>query len=206
MQLYQAHSPRSILESTLGLMEQDQAEGRVNEQELADLVRVAMVTGHSSLAVQALELAIGVGDLLPLPETEELKKSYPSLSVVQVPDRTLWSSLPAHRRLAMEGRFEAAVCAANSREQREEVAETLALMQDFDGAWLAAHEHVFPSYRRVGPLMVMAVELHRLGAHGEAEGIYGVLLERFDSPAMRMRVALGWSGLRPWDGYPYMDW
>ena len=60
MQLYQAHSPRSILESTLGLMEQDQAEGRVNEQELADLVRVAMVTGHSSLAVQALELAIGV--------------------------------------------------------------------------------------------------------------------------------------------------
>ena len=105
MQLDEAHSPRSILESTLSLIQQDQAHGRVIEQELADLVRVAMATGHQSVAAQALDLTIGAGDLLPLPEAEELEKNYPSLSIVRVPDRNQWPSLPRHRRLAMEGRF-----------------------------------------------------------------------------------------------------
>ena len=96
-------------------------------------------------------------------------------------------------KLALDGRFEAAVVAAKTDQQREEVAETLAWIRDFDGAWLAAHEHVTPSYRK-GPLLVMVVELYRTGAEREAEWIYGVLLERFDSPSMRLESRWGGVG------------
>lgn len=206
MRVAEPHSPRSILESILSLLGQDLSDGQANVDELQELVRVAMATDHSEIAVRALELCRGSGWLIALPEPEELEQRYPTIAKLQPSIRTSDCPLPKHRRLALEGRFEAAVVAAQTEQQREEVAETLAWIRDFDGAWLAAHEHVTPSYRKLGPLLVMVVELHRAGAEREAEWIYGVLLERFDSPSMRLRVALGWSGLRPWPGYPYMDW
>ena len=206
MHLDATHSAGSILESTFSLLERDCVDGQVNEREVEELVSVALVTGHSSLAERALGLYWGLGSLVPLPEPASLARDYPPISELSLEEFIERSVLPAHRRLAIEGRFEAAVCAATSSQERQEVAETLAIMRDFDGAWLAAHEHVFPSYRRMGPLMVMAVELYREGAIDEAACIYAMLVERFDSPDMRMRIALGWSGFRPWRSYPYMEW
>ena len=206
MQVAEPHSPRSILESTLSLLGQDLSDGQANVDELQELVRVAMATDHSEIAIRALELCRGSGWLVLIPELEDLEKQYPTIAKLQPSIRTTGGAIPKHQQLAFDGRFEAAVVAAKTDQQREEVAETLAWIRDFDGAWLAAHEHVTPSYRKLGPILVMVVELYRTGAEREADWMYGVLLERFDSPSMRLRVALGWSGLRPWPGYPYMDW
>lgn len=109
-----------------------------------------------------------------------------------------------HIALCLSGRIEEARLAAGDDLANAEVGATLAVLGDCAAALRVANDPSLPAERKVGILLVVAIESFRRGR--PSEDVFKELEQSEPDPWHRISLALGFAGREPWSGYPYPDW
>lgn len=111
-----------------------------------------------------------------------------------------------HFALCLEGRFREAELLARSGVRLEEVAETLAVLGEFDAARRIASDPALEAVRRRGVQLVLVIELFRRGRVDEARLLAEELASVGLSVWERVHLALAFAGREPWGVYPFPDY
>lgn len=206
------HLARGLLRSAVTWLELEAEVGRRHGWRAREIGAVAILGGFGGLAARAERLLAEADHVhaddddhsahdpaLPHgPELAEMFPPYLSGSILaQVRQRA-----PAHLTLALDRKFDLAWAACEDDGQREEVAAVRALLGDFEGALTLLSAPDYPQARKVGPLMVVAIEAQRMGQPDITRNLVLEQLGAQDGLDWWVPVAAGLLGRVPWAGYP----
>ena len=206
------HLARGLLRSAVAWLEIEAESGRRHGWRAREIGAVAILGGFGGLAARAERLLPEAdhvhaddddhsADDPTLPHGPELAEMFPPFSIAQVLSQVRRSA-PPHLSLALDRHFDEAWARCQDDGQREEVAAVRALLGDFAGtlAMLASPE--YPMDRKVGPLMVIALESQRIGEPDLTRRLVLAQLGAQDGLEWWVPVAAGLLGRMPWAGYP----
>ncbi|WP_313918377.1 hypothetical protein [Tahibacter sp.] len=142
-----------------------------------------------------------------LGDLEALEKRHPPYRADVLLERIRsYAAREPHFALCLEGRFREAEPLARSGVRLEEVAETLAVLGEFDAARRIASDPALEAVRQRGVLLVLVIEMFRRGRVDEAR----LLLEELESVGLsvweQVDLALAFAGREPWGEYPFPDY
>jgi hypothetical protein len=206
------HLARGLLRSAVTWLELEAEDGRRHGWRAREIGAVAILGGFGGFAARAERLLTEADHVHAddddhsahdpsLPHGPELAEMFPPFSFPQVLAQAR-TSAPPHMQLALERKFDEAWAACTDDAQREEVAATRALLGDFHGALALINSPEYPVDRKVGPLMVVAIEAQRVG---DIEITRRLVLDQLgaqDGLEWWTPVAAGLLGRLPWAGYP----
>ncbi len=206
------HLARGLLRSAVTWLEIEAEHGRRHGWRAREIGAVAILGGFGGLAARAERLLPELGHVHAddddhsaydptLPHGPELAEMFPPHSVPQVVAQVR-KSAPPHLSLALDRHFDEAWVRCSEDGQREEVAAVRALLGDFEGALAMLASPEYPSDRKVGPLMVIAIEAQRLGQPDLTRRLVLEDLGAQDGLEWWVPVAAGLLGRMPWAGYP----
>jgi hypothetical protein len=206
------HLARSLLRSAVTWLELEAESGRRHAWRAREIGAVAILGGFGGLAARS-ERMLAEADHIhaddddhsvhdpTLPHGPELAEMFPPYSVAQVLAQVRQAP-GTHISLALDRRFDEAWAGCEDDAQREEIVAVRILLGDFEGAQTMLSLPEYPADRRLGPLMVIAIEARRMD---RAELSHRVILEQLnahDELQWWVPVAAGLLGRVPWAGYP----
>lgn len=205
------HLARGLLRNAVTWLELEAESGRRHAWRAREIGAVAILGGFGGLAGRAERLLAEAGAVEvddehsssdpSLPHGAELSEMFPPYDGELI-HRRVSRAAPKHIVFALELRWDEAWAACEDDAHREEVAAIRALLNDFDGALEMIVRPEFAVGRRVGPLMVTAIESMRAGDSKRARKLVLEQLGSEDGLDWWVPVAAGLLGRVPWDGYP----
>jgi len=206
------HLARGLIRSAVTWLELEAEVGRRHGWRAREIGVVAILGGFGGLAARAERLLSEANHVHAddddhsaldpsLPHGPELAEMFPPYSSVQVLAQVRTSS-PPHVSLALDRHFNEAWSRSDDDAQREEIVAIRALLGDFSGALGMIAQPDYPADRRVGPLMVIAIEAQRMGEPELTRRIVLTALGEHDGLDWWISVAAGLLGRLPWAGYP----
>ncbi|MFO7564363.1 MAG: hypothetical protein R6X02_17080 [Enhygromyxa sp.] len=206
------HLARSLLRSAVTWLELEAESGRRHAWRAREIGAVAILGGFGGLAARAERLLAEADHVHAddddhsahdpsLPHGPELAEMFPPYSSPQVLAQVR-TSAPPHISLALDRRFDEAWAASQDDGQREEVVAVRALLGDFEGALTMLGSPEYPSDRRLGPLMVIAIEARRMEQPDLSRRLILEQLGGHNELEWWVPVAAGLLGRVPWAGYP----
>lgn len=172
------------------------------------LLRAAPDEMFGAGALTNIELPAGAPERMrALGDLEALEKRHPPYRADVLVERIRsYAAREQHFALCLEGRFREAELLARSGVRLEEVAETLAVLGEFDAARRIASDPALEAVRQRGVLLVLVIEMFRRGRVDEAR----LLREELESVGLsvweRVHLALAFAGREPWAVYPFPDY
>jgi len=206
------HLARSLLRSAVTWLELEAESGRRHAWRAREIGAIAILGGFGGLAARAERLLAEADHVHAdddnhsahdptLPHGSELAEMFPPYSTSQALAQVRKSASP-HLSLALDRRFDEAWAASEDDGQREEVVAVRALLGDFEGALTMLGSPEYPAARRLGPLMVIAIEAQRLDHSELSRRVILQQLGGHDELEWWVPVAAGLLGRLPWAGYP----
>lgn len=206
------HLARGLLRSAVTWLELEAESGRRHGWRAREIGAIAILGGFGGLAARAERLLAEADHVHAddddhsihdptLPHGPELAEMFPPYSVSQVLAQVR-KSAPPHLSLALDRRFDEAWAASQDDAQREEVVAVRALLCDFEGALTMLASPEYPADRKVGPLMVLAIEAQRTDHSELSRRLVLEQLAGHDELEWWVPVAAGLLGRLPWAGYP----
>lgn len=212
------HLARGLLRVAIVWLELEDEAGRHEVSLAREAGAVAVLGGFGGLAARAERLLeksdphashqtelehTGVTSAASLPHGRQLAEMFPPYEREAVL-RSVRAEPRPHRELALAQCWDEAWAACHDDHSREEVIALRALLHDFQGARVMLEHPAYPSSRRAGPMVVIAIESFMLGELDRTRGIVAEL-ERSDDVHWWVHAAAGLLGRLPWIGYPFPD-
>lgn len=206
------HLARGLLRSAVTWLELEAESGRRHAWRAREIGAIAILGGLGGLAARAERLLAEADHVHAddddhssqdptLPHGPELAEMFPPYSRSQVLAQIRQSASP-QLSFALDGRYEQAWAQCEDDGQREEVVAVRALLGDFEGALTMLASPEYPSDRKVGPLMVIAIEAKRAERPELTRRMVLEQLEQHNGLEWWVPVAAGLLGRLPWAGYP----
>jgi hypothetical protein len=206
------HLARGLLRSAVLWLELEAEAGRRHGWRAREIGAVAILGGFGGLAARAERLLAEADHVHAddddhsihdpsLPHGPELAEMFPPYSASQVLAHAR-KSAPPQLSLALEGRYDEAWASCHDAAQREEVVAVRALLGDFEGALTMLASPEYPAERKVGPLMVTAIEAQRADRSELTRRLVLDQLGAQNGLEWWVPVAAGLLGRLPWAGYP----
>jgi len=206
------HLARGLLRSAVLWLELEAESGRRHAWRAREIGAVAILGGFGGLAARS-ERMLAEADHVhaddddhsshdpTLPHGPELAEMFPPYSGSQVLAQVR-KSAPPHLSLALDGHYDEAWASCQDAGQREEVVAVRALLGDFEGALVMLGSPEYPLDRKVGPLMVIAIEAQRADRSELTRRLVLEQLGEHNGLDWWVPTAAGLLGRLPWAGYP----
>jgi hypothetical protein len=206
------HLARGLLRSAVTWLELEAESGRRHGWRAREIGAVAILGGFGGLAARCERLLPEADHVHAddddhsahdptLPHGPELAEMFPPYVSTQVLAQAR-KLAPPHLSLALDQHYDEAWAQCSDDVQREEVAAVRALLGDFDGALTLVASPEYPADRKVGPLMVVAIEALRAGQGELTRQLVLQQLGEENGLEWWVPVAAGLLGRLPWAGYP----
>jgi hypothetical protein len=206
------HLARGLLRSAVTWLELEAEAGRRHGWRAREMGAIAVLGGFGGFAARAERLLTEADHVHAddddhsaldpaLPHGPELTEMFPPYSSGSILAQVRQVAAP-HLALTLERQFDAAWARCEDDAQREEVAAVRALLGDFGGALSTLADPDYPPTRKLGPLMVLAIEAQRMGQPDITRRLVLEQLGEYDGLDWWIPVTAGLLGRVPWAGYP----
>jgi hypothetical protein len=206
------HLARGLLRSAVTWLELEAESGRRHAWRAREIGAIAILGGFGGLAARAERLLAEADHVHAddddhsihdptLPHGPELAEMFPPYSGSQVLAHAR-KSAPSHLELALDARYDEAWASCEDAGQREEVVAVRSLLGDFEGALTMLASPEYPADRKLGPLMVTAIEAQRADRSELTRRLVLEQLDALNGLEWWVPVAAGLLGRLPWAGYP----